>query len=111
VGDDQIDLLPGEHLECFRNAAHPHRPMAGPLERRLKDQTDRGFVVDVEDRRHEGGPEETTRSRARKGHRYWRTYACRRPPATAGPRPPPLARSPDECDRYRLPAAPEAHDC
>jgi hypothetical protein len=67
VRDDQVDVPLRERLERFGNAVRADGRVAGPLERVLEDEADRGLIVHVQDGGHvpayhsEGGGEEYSR--------------------------------------------------
>src|SRR5690606_22404954 len=52
VGDDEVHFLLRQDLQRLGHALGTHGTVAGALQRILEDQTDGGFVVDVENGRH-----------------------------------------------------------
>jgi hypothetical protein len=52
VEDDEVERLPLQHAERFRDVGRAVRRMSHPEERVVEDRADRGIVVDEQDVRH-----------------------------------------------------------
>ena len=55
VGNHQVDVAAGQHLQRLGHVASADRRVSGLLQRVFENQADTGFVIDIQDRGHARG--------------------------------------------------------